>query len=183
MMITDNIMAGHYTNLPNAVKGLYGSGGIGGFYGGWWPGIVGKIPSYGLTWVLFQQVKRTQLLLCSRPPTNVENTVMGCVSSAATVCVMITMDTIKTRLVTQGGRAAVGKVYGGIVDCAKTVMREEGVGAFYRGLPPRLLSVVPMIGIQFGTYEFMKKVILKQNAEVRSERSGSKRILPPFLHN
>ncbi|GMI33313.1 hypothetical protein TrCOL_g2971 [Triparma columacea] len=172
MMITDNIMAGKYANLPQAVKGLYASNGVKGFYGGWFPGIVGKIPSYGLTWVLFQQVKRTQLLLCSRPPTNFENTAMGCLSSAATVCVMIPMDTIKTRLVTQLSTSPTA--YKGIMDCARTIIKEEGAGAFYKGLPPRLLSVVPMIGIQFGTYEFMKKVILKKNAQLKDTKGKRK---------
>lgn len=46
MVITDNIMAGNYPHLPAAVSGLYGSRGVLGFYGGWWPGLVGKIPSY-----------------------------------------------------------------------------------------------------------------------------------------
>ena len=46
MMITDNIMAGNYPNLLSAAQGLYTQQGIIGFYRGWWPGLVGKIPSY-----------------------------------------------------------------------------------------------------------------------------------------
>ena len=46
MMITDNIMAGNYPRLDAAVSGLYAERGILGFYAGWWPGLVGKIPSY-----------------------------------------------------------------------------------------------------------------------------------------
>jgi hypothetical protein len=46
MMITDNIMAGNYPNLPKAIQGLYSSQGIAGFYAGWFPGLAGKIPSY-----------------------------------------------------------------------------------------------------------------------------------------
>jgi Mitochondrial carrier protein len=46
MMITDNIMAGNYPNLPKAVTGLWQSQGLTGFYRGWWPGLAGKIPSY-----------------------------------------------------------------------------------------------------------------------------------------
>jgi hypothetical protein len=47
MMITDTIMAGIYPNLPSACKGLVSSkNGLIGFYTGWWPGLVGKIPSY-----------------------------------------------------------------------------------------------------------------------------------------
>ena len=46
MMITDNIMAGNYPDLVQATQGLYTEQGIIGFYRGWWPGLVGKIPSY-----------------------------------------------------------------------------------------------------------------------------------------
>merc|ERR1712226_973814 len=84
----------------------------------------------------------------------------GCCASATTVCIMIPMDTIKTRLVTQASNPNILVPYKGIIDCGVRVAREEGIKTFYRGLAPRLVSVVPMIGIQFGVYEFMKKVML-----------------------
>jgi hypothetical protein len=158
----DNIMAGNYNNLPSAVSGLSSSRGVMGFYSGWWPGLVGKIPSYALTWTIFQQLKLARDKMSDRPANNVENAVMGCIASGATVCIMIPMDTIKTRLVTQASGKAVEGAYKGIIDCAIRVAREEGMGTFYRGLPPRLVSVMPMIGIQFGVYEFMKKVMLQR---------------------
>lgn len=65
---------------------------------------------------------------------------------------MTPMDTVKTRLVTQLNYPDLVP-YKGIADCFSRVLKEEGVGAFYRGLWPRLLRVVPMIGIQFGVYE------------------------------
>jgi Mitochondrial carrier protein len=168
MMITDNIMAGNYPNLLAAITGLAKSRGILGFYSGWWPGLVGKIPSYAFTWTFFQQLKALRLRLTNnRPAKDWENSAMGCLASTATVCLMIPMDTIKTRLVSQAGRAATSEVfYTGIVDCAVRVFREEGIGTFYRGLPPRLVSVVPMIGIQFGVYEFMKRLMLARHVTV-----------------
>lgn len=36
-------------------------------------------------------------------------------------------------------------------------MTEEGVGALYRALPPRLVSVVPMMGIQLAVYEVCRR--------------------------
>jgi len=171
MMITDNIMAGNYPNLAKAISGLYKDGGIIGFYRGWFPGLVGKIPSYALTWTFFQQLKRVRNMISDHPATNMENTVMGCMASAASVCIMIPMDTIKTRLVTQmSAKVIVGAPYKGIIDCAVRVAQEEGIKAFYRGLPPRLISVVPMIGIQFGVYEAMKKVMLRRNLSPENER-------------
>ena len=92
---------------------------------------------------------------------------MGCIASGTTVCIMIPLDTIKTRLVTQysAQAATMGVPYKGIIDCAVRMLREEGAKSFYKGLAPRLISVVPMIGIQFGVYEFMKKVMMYRTIE------------------
>lgn len=181
MMITDNIMAGNYANLPAAIGGLANRGGIQGFYAGWWPGLVGKIPSYALTWTFFQQLKRVRDKLSNRPAKDIENSIMGCIASATTVCIMIPMDTIKTRLVTQAaGNLAAGTIpYKGIVDCAIRVAKEEGIGTFYRGLPPRLVSVVPMIGIQFGVYEAMKKVMLRRSVDIPKNQRRSRQPVAP----
>jgi solute carrier family 25 S-adenosylmethionine transporter 26 len=92
-----------------------------------------KIPSYGLTWMFFQQLKRvcksidarlrfTLLLRClqlhkrvlKRDISDFENVAIGCIASAAAVCVMIPVDTVKTRIVTQ----TTGTVrYSGMIDC------------------------------------------------------------------
>lgn len=174
MMITDNIMAGNYGNMPQAIRGLAQERGIEGFYGGWWPGLVGKIPSYGLTWAFFQQLKLTRdRLNPGRPANNVENSIMGCIASGTTVTIMIPMDTIKTRLVTQAVGAN-GVAYKGIIDCGVRILREEGMKTFYRGLPPRLISVVPMIGIQFGVYEFIKKQLLQRKETVKMTGTTTK---------
>ena len=57
--------------------------------------------------------------------------------------------------------------YKGVSDCFYRILKEEGVGAFYRSLPPRLMSVVPMIAIQFGVYETLKSKFLHSNKEQR----------------
>ncbi|KAL9181275.1 hypothetical protein ACHAXT_010080 [Thalassiosira profunda] len=168
MMICDNIMAGTYPNLVSATSSLVKDKGIAGFYTGWWPGIAGKIPSYGLTWTLFEQIKRVRASMFDRPAKDIENSIMGCMASATTVCVMIPMDTVKTRLVTQLNYPDLVP-YKGIRDCFQRVLKEEGIGAFYRGLTPRLLSVVPMIGIQFGFYEATKKFFLAKGGKASVE--------------
>lgn len=170
MMITDNIMAGNYPNLFAATRGLYKERGIAGFYSGWFPGLAGKIPSYALTWTFFQQLKDSHSRTFKRPAKDIENSIMGCVASATTVCIMIPLDTIKTRLVTQVTGPSTADAYKGILDCAFRVYREEGIRTFYRGLAPRLISVVPMIGIQFGVYEFTKKVMRERSISKTEEK-------------
>ena len=41
-------------------------------------------------------------------------------------------------------------------------MKNEGPIGFYRALPPRLLAVVPMTGLQYGVYELMKRLLIGQ---------------------
>jgi Mitochondrial carrier protein len=100
---------------------------------------------------------------------------MGCLAATTTVCIMIPMDTIKTRLVTQASMKAMAGVipYKGIIDCAMRMAKEEGMATFYRGLPPRLVSVVPMIGIQFGVYEFMRQVMVERSITIAAAETAA----------
>lgn len=65
----------------------------------------------------------------------------------AIISIMIPMDTVKTRLVTQTVEAGVVP-YKGVLRTLSRIVSEEGIGSVYRSLTPRLVSVVPMIGIQ-----------------------------------
>ncbi|KAG5182703.1 mitochondrial energy transfer protein [Tribonema minus] len=162
MVITDRIMADIYPNLASAVRTISQTEGLKGFYAGWGPNLAQKIPSYGLTWVFFQQFKLAHQRVVRREPTNGENFALGAAAAGATVCILIPLDTAKTRIVTQV--ATPGLVpYTGVVECIQRVIREEGIGTLYKALGPRLASVVPMIGIQFGVYEYLKRELLKFN--------------------
>eukprot|EP00633_Aureoumbra_lagunensis_P000985 CAMPEP_0197297958 /NCGR_PEP_ID=MMETSP0890-20130614/42370_1 /TAXON_ID=44058 ORGANISM="Aureoumbra lagunensis, Strain CCMP1510" /NCGR_SAMPLE_ID=MMETSP0890 /ASSEMBLY_ACC=CAM_ASM_000533 /LENGTH=179 /DNA_ID=CAMNT_0042775389 /DNA_START=537 /DNA_END=1076 /DNA_ORIENTATION=+ len=90
--------------------------------------------------------------------TPLEDLVIGALASSISVCLMIPLDTIKVRMTTLN---AGGIAYLGISDCVKRMLKEEGVYAFYRGLPPRLVSVVPMSCLQFAVYEDLKRQLPK----------------------
>ena len=161
-VISDNIMSGNYPNLNAAVAGIASRGGVEGFYAGWRPQLAAKIPSYGVTWMCFQRLKAMHRALFQRPLTDMENFIVGSIASGATVTIMMPLDTIKTRLVTQAARTGTSTIpYKGMTDAAVRIMQEEGPGALYRGLTPRLASVVPMVAIQFAVYEAMKKRYLE----------------------
>lgn len=170
MVLTDRIMAGFYPNFPSAVYSVARDEGLKGFYTGWGPALVQKIPSYALTWMFFQQVKTSWLKFMGRAGTTFENTLLGSFAAAGACCVMIPVDTIKTRIVTQ----PIGvRYYTGMWDCLMQILHKEGVWALYKALPPRLLSVVPMIGIQFAVYELMKRVLLGVIPDIKLDSSIS----------
>ena len=171
MVVTDRIMANVYPNLLTAVRRIYETEGMRGFYVGWLPAIMQKIPSYALTWMLFQQLKVAFKNVKGREGTAFENTCLGSAAGAGACSVMIPVDTIKTRIVTQ--HPGDERIYNGVIDTFMKIMNTEGAGAFYRALPPRLMAVMPMMGIQFSTYEFMKRLLLSapdSQGRVRGKR-------------
>jgi solute carrier family 25 S-adenosylmethionine transporter 26 len=173
MVLTDRLMAGVYPSFPIALRKILRTEGIKGFYTGWWPALAQKIPSYGLTWMFFQQLKRGHETHFGTKPTAQSSFGLGAVAAAAATSVMIPMDTIKTRLVCQCATSK--NSYKGIMDCFYRVAKEEGIQAFYKSLPPRLVSVVPMIAIQYGVYEYMKVQFQKENFRLRQLRQASHR--------
>ena len=183
MVLTDRLMGGIYPSFPIALSTIYKAEGLKGFYTGWWPALAQKIPSYGLTWVFFQEFKKRYEDLMGEKPTGQDSFFLGALAAAGATTVMNPMDTIKTRLVTQSLNAPNG--YKGVVDCFYSILKDEGPKTFYRSLPPRLLSVVPMISIQFGVYEFMKSSIIRRRRqearlaredEIRAKKLKRKRL-------
>ena len=105
-----------------------------------------------------------------KKPNSETSFALGAVAAAAATAVMIPMDTVKTRLVIQTPNCCYP--YKGVMDCFLRIMKEEGIGTFYRSLPPRLMSVVPMIAIQYGMYEFMKARFEQTNIEERKKATS-----------
>eukprot|EP01038_Epipyxis_sp_PR26KG_P004292 gene4292-6087_t len=170
MVLTDRLMADVYPSFPAAMRTILRTEGVAGFYAGWWPALAQKIPSYGLTWVFFQQLKKSYQKIFNVKPSNEANFIIGAVAAAGSVIMMNPMDTIKTRLVTQPLNCPMA--YKGVTDCFIRIVKEEGITSFYRSLAPRLLSVVPMIAIQFGVYELMKSKLIQYNVKQRLQSAN-----------
>lgn len=47
--------------------------------------------------------------------------------------------------------------YRGMYDCLKQILRNEGGRAFYRGLAPSLMGIIPYAGIDLAVYEVSMK--------------------------
>lgn len=52
--------------------------------------------------------------------------------------------------------------YSGMFDCAKKILRKEGVKAFYKGYVPNLVGIIPYAGIDLAVYEVHR--LLQQSA-------------------
>ncbi|XP_061489863.1 mitochondrial adenyl nucleotide antiporter SLC25A24 [Rhineura floridana] len=88
-----------------------------------------------------------------------ERFISGSLAGATAQTSIYPMEVLKTRL-------AVGKTgqYAGMFDCAKKILRREGVKAFYKGYIPNILGIIPYAGIDLAVYEALKKTWLEKYA-------------------
>lgn len=66
-----------------------------------------------------------------------------CISRSA-----VSLQVLKTRLTLR----KTGQ-YSGMFDCAKKILKNEGVKAFYKGYVPNILGIIPYAGIDLAVYE------------------------------
>jgi len=82
----------------------------------------------------------------------------GGASAAMAAGLCTPMDVVKTRLQVKGG----SERYAGLVHCTRTILAEEGVGAFYKGAVPRMSTSAPLFGIALLAFELQKDYIRSQ---------------------
>jgi hypothetical protein len=50
--------------------------------------------------------------------------------------------------------------YAGIADCARQVLVQEGWRAFFRGIVPSMLGILPYAGVDITIFELLKEQLL-----------------------
>ena len=45
-------------------------------------------------------------------------------------------------------------MYTGVIDCFRKMYKNEGIGAFYKGLTPLVIKIFPSSGVFFLAYEY-----------------------------
>lgn len=71
------------------------------------------------------------------------------------------MDIVKTRL----QNAAAG-TYRGPIDCARTLLRLEGLSGFYKGLTPNLVGVTPEKALKLAVNEAMREALERPDGSI-----------------
>ena len=59
-----------------------------------------------------------------------------------------------------------------IMNTLRAMWRQSGIFAFYRGLPMGLVGMFPYAAIDLGTFETLKKFIIKRNTRIYNLKSG-----------
>ncbi|XP_024627832.1 folate transporter 1, chloroplastic isoform X1 [Medicago truncatula] len=167
-----------YKNTAHAIFTITRIEGLRGLYAGFLPGVLGSTLSWGLYFFFYERAK--QRYARSRE----EKLSPGLhLASAAEAGALVSLFTnpvwlVKTRLQLQTPIHQT-RPYSGLYDAFRTIMREEGFSALYRGIVPGLFLQVSHGAIQFTAYEELRKTIV----DLKSKGSDKQHQNPDQLLN
>ncbi|KAM3318361.1 hypothetical protein ACQJBY_035853 [Aegilops geniculata] len=118
------------------------------------------LPFDAIQFCIYEQLRIGYKLMAKRELKDPENALIGAFAGAITGAITTPLDVLKTRLMIQGQT----RQYSGIVSCAKTILREEGPGAFLKGIEPRVLWIGIGGSIFFGVLEKTKSVLAERSS-------------------
>jgi solute carrier family 25 aspartate/glutamate transporter 12/13 len=84
----------------------------------------------------------------------------GCLAGGGAAGLNTPADVVKTRMQVAGGKER----YGTMLNCFKTVFRDEGFMALYAGAVPRMCVVAPLFGIALLSFEKVKEIVIAREA-------------------
>lgn len=131
-----------YKNTTHALFTIARAEGLRGLYGGFYPAVLGSTISWALYFFFYNQAKQRYLRSRDELSPGLH------LASAAEAGGLVSLFTnpvwlVKTRLQLQTPQQA--HRYSGLYDALRTIMREEGFRALYRGLAPGLFLVSPCL--------------------------------------
>lgn len=165
------------------IGGIVKHEGVLGLYQGWTPAVIGSAVSWGGYFYFYEGFKRRLIdykVSKQQQPapsnivgvpkgatipsatvalTSLDNFVLACSAGAVMVAMTNPIWLIKTRMQLQMRRASEQhsiKPYNNMVDAFRTIIRDEGWLALYKGSGPAML-LTSHGGVQFVVYEYLRK--------------------------
>ncbi|KAI3451004.1 hypothetical protein Pfo_007669 [Paulownia fortunei] len=158
-----------YKNTPHALFTIARTEGLRGLYAGFYPAVLGSTISWGLYFYFYSKAK--QRYLRSREELSPGLHLASAAEAGGLVCFCTNpIWLVKTRLQLQTPHQA--RPYSGFHDAVRTILKEEGWRALYKGLVPGLFMQVTHGAIQFTAYEELRKMVINFRNEESEENSN-----------
>ena len=105
--------------------------------------------------------------------------VSGAMAGAAGTIASYPFDLLRTTLAAQGEP----KVYVGMIEAARGIVSQNGIGGLYRGLGITVLEIMPYAALQFGLYDVFSAMADTARREKQSEKDKLKQLPPSSLQS
>ncbi|XP_028301012.1 mitochondrial adenyl nucleotide antiporter SLC25A24 [Gouania willdenowi] len=143
-------------SLVGGFKDMIKEGGVASLWRGNGTNVLKIAPETAIKFMAYEKYKQ---MLASDPGKirTHERFLAGSLAGATAQTAIYPMEVLKTRLTLR----KTGQ-YSGMFDCAKKIMKKEGVKAFYKGYIPNILGIIPYAGIDLAVYESLKNMWLSR---------------------
>ncbi|KAH7834467.1 hypothetical protein Vadar_016329 [Vaccinium darrowii] len=157
-VVKQRMQTGQFASAPDAVRCIVAKEGFKGLYAGYGSFLLRDLPFDAIQFCIYEQLRIGYKLAARRDLKDPENAIIGAFAGAITGAMTTPLDVIKTRLMVQGP----ANQYKGIVDCVKTIVREEGTPALFKGIGPRVLWISIGGAVFFSVLERTKKMLAER---------------------
>uniref|UniRef100_A0A8D3CFJ3 EF-hand domain-containing protein n=1 Tax=Scophthalmus maximus TaxID=52904 RepID=A0A8D3CFJ3_SCOMX len=150
-------MTGQCSGISDCAKRIFRREGLGAFYKGYVPNMLGIIPYAGIDLAVYETLKNSYLQQYGTNSTDPGVFVLlacGTVSSTCGQLASYPLALIRTRM--QAQAATEGSQQLTMTGLFRQILQSEGPTGLYRGLAPNFLKVIPAVSISYVVYEHMK---------------------------
>jgi len=163
-VVKQQLQAGMYSSTGEAISSIWKKRGLRGFYQGYMGGLARDVPFRVAQLTSYEVVKNMYLRAKQRRNESteeislspVDSAVVGAVAGTFSSAITAPLDKIKTLLMTEGPK------YGGsVLNCASSIIQNEGVVGLFTGVVPRVVYIAPSVTIFFVVYEQVQQRLMK----------------------
>lgn len=164
-VMKQQLQAGIYPSMGEAIKGIWKKSGVGGFYQGFTgvlardvPFRVAQLTTFEVTKSIYLRAKQSRLSSNNDNTDSItlsalEAAMCGAAAGSFSAAITNPLDRIKTLMMTDTTNA-----YGGsVVACASKIIKDDGLTGLFAGVVPRVGLIAPSVCIFFATYEFVQQ--------------------------
>lgn len=166
-VMKQQLQAGIYPSMAEAIKGIWKKNGLGGFYQGFTGGLARDVPfrvaqltTFEVTKNIYLRAKRAnnQSSGDSVKLSSLEAAICGAAAGSFSAAITNPLDRIKTLMMTDTTNA-----YGGsVLACASKIVKDDGLTGLFAGVVPRVAYIAPSVCIFFVTYELVQQKMRKE---------------------
>jgi solute carrier family 25 protein 42 len=164
-------------SLMQSFQAMRQEHGLGSFYRGVTPTLLGILPYAGISFATFETLKQTVRDETGSEPTTLVRLLCGGVAGLAGQAFTYPLDIVRRRMQTEGftplhahaqtaegGTAATNPNWqhlkrAGMVETLKRIYRREGVRGFFKGFSMNVVKGPLSVGVSFTTYDLLKRLL------------------------
>lgn len=154
--------------IADAVRSVYAENGMRTFYKGYTPAMLSLSPFIAINFASFDtlktwyygETKMTKKELKARNPAVILG--LGALAGIIAQTACYPLDTVRRRM------QLAGKTYSSTANAFATILKDEGIAGYYKGMTANAMKVVPNNAIRFAAFEVLKSWFMTDEALQKS---------------